>query len=50
MLPNFLVIGAEKSGTTWLKHNLREHPSIFIPSEIHLEELSGLDFTRWLTE
>lgn len=35
-LPNFLVIGAEKSGTTWLKHNLREHPDIFVPSEKEL--------------
>lgn len=36
-LPNFLVIGAEKSGTTWLKHNLRAHPEIFVPAqkEVH---------------
>lgn len=35
-LPDFLVIGAEKSGTTWLKHVLREHPEIFVPSEKEL--------------
>ena len=37
MLPNFLVIGAEKSGTTWLYHNLKQHPQIFLPEtkEIH---------------
>ncbi len=35
-LPNFMVIGAEKSGTTWLKHVLREHPELFIPSEKEL--------------
>ncbi|WP_424097675.1 sulfotransferase domain-containing protein [Moorena producens] len=35
-LPNFLIIGAQKAGTTWLSHNLREHPEVFIPSdEIH---------------
>lgn len=30
-LPHFLVIGAPKSGTTWLFDNLRCHPEIFIP-------------------
>lgn len=30
-LPNFLIIGAEKSGTTWLYNNLRQHPDIFLP-------------------
>ncbi|NEP51318.1 MAG: sulfotransferase domain-containing protein [Moorea sp. SIO3C2] len=35
-LPNFLIIGAQKAGTTWLAHNLREHPEVFIPgNEIH---------------
>jgi len=37
MLPNFLVIGAEKSATTWLYNRLKEHPDIFVPEtkEIH---------------
>ncbi len=37
MLPTFLVIGAEKSGTTWLYEQLRRHPDIFIPlvKELH---------------
>ena len=35
-LPNFLVIGAEKSGTTYLKHNLLAHPDIFVPSQKEL--------------
>ena len=30
-LPNFLVIGAYKSGTTALQHALRGHPQVFIP-------------------
>ncbi|NEQ09764.1 MAG: sulfotransferase domain-containing protein [Moorea sp. SIO4E2] len=35
-LPNFLIIGAQKAGTTWLAHNIREHPEVFIPgNEIH---------------
>jgi hypothetical protein len=37
VLPNFLVIGAEKSGTTWIYDRLRRHPDIFMPEvkEVH---------------
>lgn len=31
-LPNFLVIGAGRSGTTSLHHYLRQHPEVFIPA------------------
>lgn len=31
-LPNFLVIGAAKSGTTSLHRYLREHPEIYVPA------------------
>lgn len=35
MLPNFLVIGAEKAGSTYLLNCIREHPHVFMPrSEI----------------
>ena len=30
-LPNFLVVGAAKAGTTSLYHYLKEHPEIFLP-------------------
>ncbi|HEY9770865.1 MAG TPA: sulfotransferase domain-containing protein [Coleofasciculaceae cyanobacterium] len=30
-LPNFLIIGAQKGGTTWLHENLKRHPQIFLP-------------------
>lgn len=33
MLPNFLVIGAMKAGTTSLHRYLREHPQVFMPEE-----------------
>ena len=34
--PNFLIIGAQKAGSSWLLHRLRQHPKIFMPrSEIH---------------
>lgn len=37
MLPDFLTIGAEKAGTTWLYEVLRQHPQVFMPDskEIH---------------
>lgn len=34
--PDFLVIGAQKGGTTWLRHHLRAHPAVSMPeSEVH---------------
>ena len=37
MFPTFLCIGAQRSGTTWLHYNLKEHPEVWMPSikEIH---------------
>jgi hypothetical protein len=37
MLPNFLIIGAARSGTTWISKNLELHPEIYIPrkKELH---------------
>lgn len=32
-LPDFLIIGAARSGTTWLYECLLEHPQIFLPAE-----------------
>ncbi len=32
MLPNFLVIGPGKSGTTWLYHTLKDHPEVCVSS------------------
>lgn len=37
MLPNFLIVGAMKAGTTSLYHYLREHPQVFMPSEKELK-------------
>jgi hypothetical protein len=34
--PDFVGIGAQKSGTTWLYRNLRDHPQIWMPKkEVH---------------
>ena len=41
-LPDFLIIGAEKAGTTWLHAQLVSHPDIYMPKtkEIHY-------FNKW---
>jgi len=32
-LPDFLGIGAQKAGTTWLHMNLQNHPDVFVPPD-----------------
>jgi len=36
-LPDFVGIGAQKAGTTWLSHNLQLHPDVWMPKnrELH---------------
>lgn len=34
--PDFLVIGAQRGGTTWLFRCLKEHPEIFLPEQKEL--------------
>jgi acetyltransferase-like isoleucine patch superfamily enzyme len=36
MLPNFLIIGAQKAGSTWVYDNLRPHPEVFLPARVEL--------------
>jgi hypothetical protein len=36
-MPNLLIIGAQKSGTTWLHSQLREHPEVFLSKKKELE-------------
>lgn len=31
-LPAFIVIGAAKAATTWIGHQLRQHPEVFMPT------------------
>lgn len=40
-MPDFLLIGAQKAGTTWLSSMLRQHPDIYIPpsKELHFFNL-----------
>lgn len=46
--PDFLVVGAEKCGTTWLADMLRQHPQVFIPpeKEIHYFNRRFSDFPK----
>lgn len=39
-IPNFLVIGAQRCGTTWLWRWLRAHPEVFVPDRKELEFFS----------
>jgi hypothetical protein len=54
MLPNFLIIGAQKAGSTWIAEQLRQHPEIFLyPEEInffsqHFDK--GVDWYKSLFE
>jgi hypothetical protein len=40
--PDFLIVGPQRTGTTWLFHNLRRHPEIFLPQEKELYYFSTL--------
>ena len=50
-LPDFLCIGAQRSGTTWLHHQLRAHGSVFVPpcKELHFfDQIDGIEPERWI--
>jgi Sulfotransferase family len=40
--PDFLIVGPQRTGTTWLFHNLKRHPEIFLPPEKELYYFSTL--------
>jgi hypothetical protein len=44
--PDFFVVAPPKTGSTWLAHNLRPHPDIFIPGAKEVKYFSSLG--RWL--
>lgn len=41
-LPNFLVVGPQRTGTTWLHQNLTPHPQIFMSREKEIYFFSSL--------
>jgi hypothetical protein len=50
MFPDFLGIGAQKAGTTWLYRNLQTHPDVWLPREKELhyfdEKVDGTQSLR----
>lgn len=48
-LPNFLIIGAQKAGTSWLAYQLEKHPEIYLPKkEIHYFD-KGFNYQKGLS-
>ena len=45
--PDFLGIGAQKSGTTWLHVNLQLHPEIFMPEQKELHYFDSVPHRGW---
>lgn len=47
-LPDFLCIGAQKAGTSWLDVNLRDHPDVWMPpiKELHFFDHLFVDSVR----
>jgi hypothetical protein len=39
-VPTFLVVGAAKTGTSWLHQCMREHPNIFVPEQKEIDFFS----------
>jgi hypothetical protein len=44
--PDFLCIGAQKAGTSWLYQNLQEHPGIWLPPIKEIHYFDYRHFTR----
>src|SRR3954452_15598229 len=44
--PDFLVIGAQRAGTTWLHRVLRQHPRLWLPPVKELHYFDKLATTR----
>lgn len=46
--PDFLIIGTQKGGTTWLEHNLSEHPDVYTPKQqIHFFDRNYEKGNQW---
>lgn len=49
MLPNYLVIGAARCGTSWLARNLMCHPNVYMPAqkELHFFDRNYQNGIAW---
>lgn len=41
--PNFLIIGAQKAGSTWVYDALKKHPQVFLPKRVELLHFNRMD-------
>ena len=48
--PDFLVIGAQRAGTTWLHRVLRQHPSLWLPPVKELHYFDRLEIKRTIVD
>lgn len=48
--PDFLVIGAQRAGTTWLHRVLRQHPSLWLPPVKELHYFDRLEIKRTILD
>ncbi|MEQ9260140.1 MAG: sulfotransferase [Roseovarius sp.] len=48
--PDFMVIGAEKAGTTWLYRNLKRHTALWLPPEKELHFFDDTPRDQWRRE
>ena len=45
--PDFLIIGPQRTGTTWLHENLFHHPQVFIPWDKELHYFNNLEYPEF---
>ena len=50
MGPDFLVIGAQRAGTTWLHRVLRQHPALWLPPVKELHYFDRLETKRTILD
>ena len=48
--PDFLVIGAQRAGTTWLHRVLRQHPALWLPPVKELHYFDRLETKRTILD
>jgi hypothetical protein len=47
IFPDFLIVGPQRTGTTWLHENLIEHPQVFMPLEKEIYYFNNLRTAKW---
>ncbi|MEX2493371.1 MAG: sulfotransferase domain-containing protein [Nitrospirales bacterium] len=45
-IPSFILIGAQKAGTTWLWNNLKQHPDVALPKAKEIHFFGGSEMFR----